>query len=293
MRIQFTIICLIFSSVMIGQKIRYDSTLLEAFTNQIEIEHDITVSDYFNFMDALVKIGDSVLNYPFSEHILVRNNPWIVDAFADTDYYRMMAKDSFVFDQKKLVILHKGEVLKVPDSITTCNILRDFERTRIEINIPEFRLRIFKDTVLLNSFLVRVGKNRKRFLAMGNRETDLRTKRGKGIIVKHVRDPDFYNPVNGKQFYYTKRDDGKTTFMPQIPWIETEINGVRNGQMIHPTTNPVTLGQPYSNGCIGTKEADAWIIYYNAPIGTPIEIKYQLKDLEGNELEDIYELSLR
>ena len=79
--------------------------------------------------------------------------------------------------------------------------------------------------------------------------------------------------------------------MPQIPWIETEINGVRNGQMIHPTTNPKTLGKAYSNGCIGTTEADAWIIYYYAPIGTPIEIKYDLKNEDGKTLIDIYGFS--
>ena len=52
----------------------------------------------------------------------------------------------------------------------------------------------------------------------------------------------------------------KVTKLPQIPFIETEINGIRNGQLIHPTTNPETLNKAYSNGCIGTKEADAWVI---------------------------------
>lgn len=127
---------------------------------------------------------------------------------------------------------------------------------------------------------------------MGDRETDLRTKDGEGRITSHAKNPDFYNPVDGKQFYLTKRDDGKTTVMPQIPWIETEINGVRNGQMIHPTTNPETLGKAYSNGCIGTSEADAWIIYYYAPLGTPIEIKYDLNPSKlkktNTSLKDIY-----
>jgi L,D-transpeptidase ErfK/SrfK len=137
-----------------------------------------------------------------------------------------------------------------------------------------------------------VGQNRKRFLAFGNRETDLRTKEGRGSIIKHVKNPDFYNPVNGKQFYLTKRDDGNTTLMPQIPWIETQINGLRNGQMIHPTTNPETLEKAYSNGCIGTNEADAWMIYYYAPLGTKITIRYDLNTYEEggvvNVLKDIY-----
>ena len=69
----------------------------------------------------------------------------------------------------------------------------------------------------------------------------------------------------------------KPTLMPQIRWIETEVNGVRNGQMTHPTTNPVTLGKASSNGCIGTRESDAWIIYYYAPPGTAITFRYDLK----------------
>ena len=82
--------------------------------------------------------------------------------------------------------------------------------------------------------------------------------------------------------------------MPQIPWIETEINGIRNGQMIHPTTNPKSLGKAYSNGCIGTKEADAWVIYYHAPLGTKVKIRYDLETYEEgmviSVLKDIYEL---
>lgn len=274
--IKFLLVCLVISATLVAQDEKLDTMLQWPTSHQIEITKDITIADYFVFMEALVKIGDSVLNYPISEHILVRHNPWILDTLANTDYYRMIAIDSFVYDQRKLVALPKGAVLKIPDSTASCKILNDFERTRIEVNIPEYRLRIFEDTVLLHSFPVRVGQHRKRYLAMGDRITDLRTKRGIGTIIKHVKNPAFFNPVDGEQFFVTKRDDGKTTLMPQIPWLETEIAGVRNGQMIHPTTNPETLEKAYSNGCIGTKEADAWIIYYYAPLGTKVVIKYDL-----------------
>jgi len=141
---------------------------------------------------------------------------------------------------------------------------------------------------------VRVGRNEKKYLKMAGRVVDLKTKTGKGRIVNHVVNPDYYNPVNGYQYFVTKRDDKKVTKLPQIPFIVTEINGVRNGQLIHPTTNPVTLGKSYSNGCIGTKEGDAWAIYYYAPIGTKIRIRYDLdvKDAKGEKLElkDIYNL---
>ena len=78
--------------------------------------------------------------------------------------------------------------------------------------------------------------------------------------------------------------------------METEINGIKNGQLIHPTTNPETLNKAYSNGCIGTKEADAWVIYYYAPIGTKIKIRYDLNDVDSRGkpviLKDIYNHSI-
>jgi len=127
---------------------------------------------------------------------------------------------------------------------------------------------------------------------MGDRLTDLKTKQGKGRIIGFRKNPDFYNPKTGKRFFVTRRDDGETTLMPQIPWIVTEIGGLKNGQLIHPTTNPKTLGKAYSNGCIGVKESDAWLIYYQCPIGTEINIRYDLKivDESGTEilLKDIY-----
>lgn len=247
---------------------------------EVPVIKNIRVREYFEYMDSLVTKYDSLVPYSLSEHLLVRNNPWIMDALADTDYYRLIVKDSFVYDQRKMIVLPKGSVLKIPDSLYACRMLEDFASTEIDVNIPEFKLRIFQDSILMHTFPIRVGQNRERYLKFGDRVTDLKTKTGTGTVVDHVKHPDFYNPVDGKQFYLTKRDDGKTTMMPQIPWIETEINGVRNGQMIHPTTNPNTLGKPYSNGCIGTKEADAWVIYYHAPLGTKIRIRYDLERYE-------------
>ena len=259
---------------------------------QAYVIRHITVGQYFRFMDSLASKYDSLVPYALSEHVLVRANPWIMDTLANTDYYRQMALDSFVYDQSKMIVLKAHDSLLIPDTVEGQRLIRDMEHTWIDVNIPEFKLRIYQDSLLLYTFPVRVGQHRKRYLAMGDRITDLRTKTGKGKIVRLERNPDFYNPVTGKRFYVTKRDDKKTTIMPVIPWIETEINGIRNGQMIHPTTNPETLGRAYSNGCIGVTEADAWIIYYHAPLNTPIQIRYDLTILdekgEKRELEDIY-----
>ena len=253
---------------------------------------DIAVSQYFNYMDSLVMAYDSLVPYPLSEHLLVHANPWIIDTLANTDYYRMMARDSFVYDQRKLLVLRLLDSIILPDSQTAATILNSFNKMYLDVNIPEFKLRIYQDTTALFTFPVRVGKNTKKYLAMGDKITDLRTLTGIGKIIRLERNPKFYNPVDQKRFYLTKRDDNKTTLMPQIPWIETEINGIRNGQMIHPTTNPKTLGKASSNGCIGTRESDAWIIYYYAPLGTPITIRYDLEITKVNgdkvELKDVY-----
>ncbi len=263
--------------------------------NRVQILKNIKVGGYFEFMDSVVKKYDLVVPYDLSEHLLVRKNPWIIDTLANTDYYRMMARDSFVYDQKQMIVLPKGSQLTIPDSLSACKLLEDFSTTEIDVNIPEYKLRIFQDSILLYTLPVRVGQNKERYLKFGDRVTDLRTKTGKGSIVKHVKHPDFYNPVNGKRFYVTRRDDGKTTMMPQIPWIETEINNVRNGQMIHPTTNPNTLGKAYSNGCIGVGEADAWTIYYHAPLGTKLRIRYDLETYDEGMvislLKDVYKLT--
>ena len=80
--------------------------------------------------------------------------------------------------------------------------------------------------------------------------------------------------------------------LPAIPWIEPAINGIRLGQLIHPTTNLATLNKASSNGCIGLRESDAWYVYYYAPLGTKVVFRYdlQVKDENGNviQLDNIY-----
>ncbi|WP_252739780.1 L,D-transpeptidase [Robiginitalea marina] len=242
----------------------------------IEISKPVPIGAYFRFMDSVVARYRLAVPYPLTEHLIVHANPWIIDTLVATDYYQRVARGNFVYDQKELVVLPGGKQLLLPDSSAGERLHKRMKAFGVDVNIPEFRLRVFEDSLELFAFPVRVGQNRTRFLAQSGRETDLRTRPGSGRIIRHERNPAFYNPVDGKRFYSTLRDDGKRTLMPLIPWIETEINGRRNGQMIHPTTNPVTLGKASSNGCIGTSEAAAWVIYYHAPLGTPVRIRYDL-----------------
>jgi lipoprotein-anchoring transpeptidase ErfK/SrfK len=260
----------------------------------ILVKKDIAIKYYFQYLDSLVESINNSNNGSLTEHILVRHNPWIIDRLKNTDYYKMMEKDSFVYNQKDLIALKKGSKIIFPDSLEIEEYLTTFNNTFLDINIPEYRLRIFQDSFMVYEFPVRVGRNERKYLKMGDRVTDLKTKTGIGKIVAHVKDPDYYNPVNGRQYFVTRRDDDKITKCPQIPWLETEINGFRNGQLIHPTTNPNTLNKAYSNGCIGTREGDAWIIYYYAPINTKVIIRYHLLNLneQGDTIrfKNIYEI---
>lgn len=256
------------------------------------IKDDILVEDYFDFMDSVVTKYGSLTNYDLTEHILARANPWIIDTLQNTDYYRMKVRDSFVYDQRRMIALPKGNYIKIPDAVNYNEILSVFENTFIDVNIPEYKLRIYEYAILKHEFTVRVGKDEKKFLEMSGRVQDLKTKTGRGTIVGHIKNPRYVNPVNNQEYFSTKRDDGNTTKLPRIPFIVTKINGLQNGQLIHPTTNPNTLGKAYSNGCIGVKEYDAWLIYYHAPLNTKIKIRYDLDIInrKGDTilLKDIY-----
>ena len=265
---------------------------IEYSPKTVQVERDIPIKHYFEYVDSIVGEYYNYSSKRLTEHVLVRFNPWIIDTLANTDYYKLIERDSFVYNQKEMIVLKKGSQLFIPDSLQVNSFINRFSKTLIDVNIPEYKLRIYEDSLQLYEFNVRVGRNQKKYLKFGDRITDLRTKTGTGSIVAHVCNPDYYNPSDGHRYYVTRRDDEKITSLPQIPFIETEINGIRNGQLIHPTTNPATLNKAYSNGCIGTKESDAWIIYYHAPIGTKINIRYNLrvKDSLGNTitLKDIY-----
>jgi L,D-transpeptidase ErfK/SrfK len=264
----------------------------DSFAVRVVLERDITIKKYFTYLDSLVAAWDTLLPYTLSEHLLVRANPWLIDSLAETDYYRLMAKGKFVYDQQKMVVLHKGDTLCIPGEALAAELQARIDITWIDVNIPEFKLRIMERDRELFVFPVRVGRNQKRYLEMAGREVDLRTPTGDGRIVRIERNPSWIDPCNCKPYTETHRDDGRVTRCPQIPWLEPEIEGLRPGCLIHPTTNPKTLGKAYSNGCEGMREADAWVAYYHAPVGTRVRFRYDLRGVDENgdtvRLKDIY-----
>ncbi|MFH5884109.1 L,D-transpeptidase [Halalkalibaculum sp. DA3122] len=208
-------------------------------------------------MDKIVFRFDSLLTYPISEHLIIRNKSWMIDSLAATDYYDLKER-----------------------GITSLKLL--FEQTWLDLNIPEFKLRIWQNDSVIHESPVRVGSNEHKYLAMAGRVVDLRTHTGEGTIIRHVKEPTFINPVNNHPYHVTRRDDGVETALPNVPWLEPEINDLRYGQLIHPITNIETLGTPSSNGCIGTSETAAWYLYYHAPVGTHIVIRYDMEVIDEN-----------
>lgn len=253
----------------------------------MRIPNDVLVNHYFEVMDSVCRAVDSTFGIQLTEYELVHGNRWILDSLMSFDYYTAQERGIFIADQKLCRVLKAGDVLEVPDT-ASLNAIRGMLRSiRIDVNIPEYTLRIFQDDSLLHQCLVRVGKNERKYLALAGHEVDLRTPVGEGRIVRIERNPIYINPVDGHRYKTTRRDDDRYTQLPRIPFLEPEINGVRSGALIHPTTNRSTLGRAISNGCVGLSEADAWMVYYYAPLGTRVRFRYDL--IAGERvLKDIY-----
>lgn len=257
-----------------------------------EIPEDIYVRDYFRWVSACVDSINADRSDSVDEYVLVHANPWIIDSLRHTDYYYLKDLGIISKDPAAIRIIEKGSLLYVPDSLAAAAIRADLENTSLDINIPEFKLRVVRHDSTLLEFPVRVGRNERRYLAMAGGVVDMRTQVGVGKIVRVNRNPVFINPRDNKKYLVTHRDDNIVTKLPNIPWLEPEINGTRYGQLFHPTTNLETLGKAYSNGCIGLRESDSWSLYFFAPLGAKVVIRYDLQitgeDGAIRELPNIY-----
>lgn len=284
---------LYFTNVLHSQKVY--SWIFACDSTKIILEEDISIGEYFNFFESVLRDYSSKFKTDLDEYVLIHFNSWIIDSLAASDYYLLKDRGISLENNRKYLILKKNDIIQIPDSGMIQKIIGNLQSIRLDINVPEYRFRIYMHDTLKYTFHTRVGQNKKKFLKLANREVKLNTDLGNGKILRIVKDPIFINPVDGVQFYQTKRDDGFVTQMPLIPWIETEINGIRNGDMIHPTTNLRTLDKAYSNGCIGLRESDAWYVYYYAPLNTPVQIRYDLQVVneQGDTiaLKDIYKLN--
>lgn len=257
------------------------------------IKNNVWMKDYFTFIDQVV---DSAFHSDdlLKEYLLVNANPWLIDSLRCKDYYQQKKKGILVYDDAQQMILHAGDSLLIPDSIAIDSLTHRLTSTRIDVNLPEFRLRIIQESDTLLTCRVRIGRNAKEYVEFYQREVDFQTPIGEGEIVKARRDPKFIDLQSGEEYVETKRDDGRRTKMPITPSLEPSINGKFSGTLIHATTNPKSLGKASSHGCVGTSEPDIWSIYYYCPPGTKVNFRYDLEviDKQGKtiHLKDVYQL---
>ncbi|MBK8700020.1 MAG: L,D-transpeptidase [Saprospiraceae bacterium] len=248
------------------------------------------MKNYFKYIDNLAKKYSDSLHFDLTEYELVNYNPDLIDSLAATDYYSLTSRGIIDVNQRERVILPAGTILFIPGKPEAITVRNNLSRNRIIINIPEYKMRIFNDNLLIYSTSVRVGRNESKYLPSINKYSDLRTRTGKGVVYRTEQNPTWINSVEGKKYTETRRDDNFVTKMPISPSLILKMHGIISGQLIHATTNLETLEKAYSNGSVGTRESDMWYIYYYAPPGTRVDILYDLNvpDLEGNPLNDIY-----
>lgn len=263
-------------------------------SEKLVFKRDITMKHYFTFLDSVISKHPELSKTGLGEYILIHHNPWILDSIRSFDYYVQKKKGKFIYDLSQQIIFRKGDSIILPDSIAFAPTIHRLKSAQIDLNIPEYRLRVIEEGDTILTIPVRVGRNSEEYLELVGQLVNLRTPRGKGEIVKVLRAPIFYDLHTGAKYEKTKRDDGRYTIMPAIPSLEPSINGIRYGYMLHATTNINTLGKAYSHGCIGMSEADAWSIYYNAPVGTKVNFRYDLNVVNHHRdtlfLKDIYHI---
>ena len=255
------------------------------------VEKDVPVKLFFKTLESLAKRYTDSLHYHLNLYQLVNHNSWIIDSLSHTSYYWLKEKGIKEINQKDRIVIKKGTVLIIPSQKEAEILSSRLSANKILVNIPECKLRIFHEDLLIFDCPIRVGKNESKYLKSIDKYMDLRTRKGKGFVYNTQHNPVWINPVDGKRYFETKRDDGVVTKMPITPSITNWIDGYVSGQLIHATTNNETLGKAYSNGCIGTSEDDIWRIFFYCPPGTEVEILYDLTlgSNTGDLLPNIYD----
>lgn len=164
-----------------------------------------------------------------------------------------------------------------------------FAAPKIIVNLPSYEL-FFIIADKVESYPVRIGKK--------SHPTEI----GKGYIINKIRKPVFRYTIGDNagevitQSRIYDQPNGKLIKVIPMPYedmrsLEPYINGKRNGQMIHSTTNSETIGYPWSSGCIGLKIDDMLKLYEKVPLHTELEIRYDVLRYNENTLllyADVY-----
>ena len=55
------------------------------YADMVIVSYNVEVGKYFHFTDSLVKTYTPSVNYPLTEHLLMRANSWVIDSLVETD----------------------------------------------------------------------------------------------------------------------------------------------------------------------------------------------------------------
>jgi L,D-transpeptidase ErfK/SrfK len=114
-------------------------TVKEPQPEYVVINKNVTMKNYFSFIDSISKTHlDSTIT--LRDYVLVRANPWIIDTLRNLDYYHQKARGFFIYDQSQQLIFQRGDSLLIPDPPTIRSITEKLKSTRIDINIPQYKL---------------------------------------------------------------------------------------------------------------------------------------------------------
>ncbi|HHY32606.1 MAG TPA: L,D-transpeptidase family protein [Firmicutes bacterium] len=135
-------------------------------------------------------------------------------------------------------------------------------RYRIVINIPAYRLSLFRGDELAKDYPIAVGK------AVSP------SRIGRCAIVHKAENPTWFPPDGGPPVPPGPNNPVGSRWMG-LSW---------PGYGIHGTNNPASIGKAVSLGCIRMRDEDARELYDIVPIGTEVEFVYRTIEVSpGNE----------
>ena len=178
-------------------------------------------------------------------------------------------------------IIRPGQSLK----ISTQKIIPKKIYNGLVINLPEYEIYHFSNGTLLDTYHIAIGK-----------ET-WRTPRGKFFVDNKALNPTWRIPPKMQKKY---RHKYKTKTIPPGPdnplgkyWVGLSLPHIG----IHSTTQPYSIGQARSHGCMRLNSHDAEKLYNSVEVGTHGEIIYEpvkIGDQKGviyiEVHEDIYNI---
>jgi len=168
-------------------------------------------------------------------------------------------------------IIRPGQSLK----ISTQKIIPKKIYNGLVINLPEYEIYHFKNGTLVDTYHIAIGKS------------TWRTPRGRFFVDNKALNPTWRIPPKMQKKY---RHKYKTKTVPPGPdnplgkyWVGLSLPHIG----IHSTTQPYSIGQARSHGCMRLNTQDAEKLYNSVEVGTQGEIIYEPVKI-GNQNGNIY-----